>query len=108
MNLLLKCVSFQLIRLAFDSNNVEKLQHPQTVFAIFSAFSANCRASINSLILPFSTSVQIINRESNPVICYPALREIISPDFCTPVTRAHQTFTMSGNFLFLFSYLFFI
>ena len=38
----------------------------------------------------------------------PTLWEIVGPDFCRTITRAHQTFPMACNFFFLFAHLLFV
>ena len=53
-------------------------------------------------------SIKIIKCKSDAVIRYPALRKVVSSDFSTPVPGTNQAFSVTGNFIFLFSYLLFI
>ncbi len=82
--------------------------HHQFCLAIFSAFSANWRASINSLDLSVEDIIEIIYRKPDPVIRHTALGEIIRPDLGAPVTRTHKAFAVTADLFLLFAHLFFI
>jgi len=52
--------------------------------------------------------VQVIDGEADAMVRHPALWEIVGPDLGAAVSCADEAFPVTGNFFFLFAYLFFV
>ena len=53
--------------------------------------------------VPVQYIIQVVDRQVDPVVGYPALGEIIGADLGAPVPGAYQTFAVAGDFLLLFA-----